>query len=106
MADHTDIFLSIGEVVGGAAIAVSTYVRGRHIGKDKGLDEGAATERQRIIAELTSCREREHKLRTRLSAMETEMVTLRKLLPGGEWYVKLGLEDHPSGSAIPTKDNG
>lgn len=29
------------------------------------------------------------------SSLETEMVTLRKLLPGGEWYVKLGLDKYP-----------
>lgn len=29
----------------------------------------------------------------RLSALETEMITVRKLLPGGEWHRKLGLED-------------
>lgn len=88
MADNA---FNIGEAIGGIAIAVATYVRGKHTGKDKGADE----ERRLIVEELTSCKESNRKLRVRLSAMETEMVTLRKLLPGGEWYVKLGLDTHP-----------
>lgn len=29
------------------------------------------------------------------SSLETEMVTVRKLLPGGEWFIKLGLDKYP-----------
>jgi hypothetical protein len=52
--------------------------------------------RTKLGRELVECNQRTEELKNKLSALETEMVTLRKLLPGGEWYRKLGL-DKPEG---------
>lgn len=41
---------------------------------------------------LHDCEKDKVELRDRLSALETELVVVRKLLPGGEWYLKLGLD--------------
>lgn len=71
-------------------MSAASYMRGR---------TGAM---KRIARELADCQDAHratskklNDTEDKLSAIETEMVVLRKLLPGGEWFVKLGLDYHP-----------
>ena len=74
--------VAVGTAIGAALVAVQSKVAQRS-GK-KALEH-----------ELRSCRRAHEECGDKLSAIETELVVLRKLLPGGEWYRVLGLHQYP-----------
>lgn len=87
---------SIGTFFTGVG-ALAVFRRTRHVTKvNKELHQSLANELE--ICERRSARQQRdiEKLRNKVSALETDIVVIRKLLPGGEWFTKLGLEDDQS----------
>ena len=78
----------IGTFLGGAGTLLGA-------GGSLGLHRHARHTRVQLeeaLSKHAACERRNEELEDRISALETTEVTLRKLLPGGEWYRRLGLD--------------
>lgn len=75
--------MSLGALIGSVYASVRSKMTKRTVENTK----------QDTAVALKACEDRETELKTRISALETEAVIVRKLLPGGDWYGRLQPQD-------------
>jgi len=92
----------LGALIGGCGTGVggiAAYFRARVVFHRESaqlrreVDAQINAERLALQRALEECEKSCREKGDRISALETDLVTLRKLLPGGEWYRKLGLDE-------------